>query len=153
MMLHLAQVQSKDSNGKLTLRLLAQKRGDYLWSLLPDDEIVMTSEDEVSTEGTLVLVELSTNRQVVHLQIATNWVLDLVKQYLTTGITPGMLQEEIERAEQWRQSLTLQSQELGRRALEMEARRDKIQELEEKLKQEKMQLELMANELKLNTNS
>jgi dsDNA-specific endonuclease/ATPase MutS2 len=54
----------------------------------------------------------------------------------------------MQRAEQWRQSLTLKSQELGRRALEMEARRDQIQELEENLKQEKEKLESMAAQVR-----
>lgn len=64
-------------------------------------------------------------------------MLDLIGTYLTTGITPDFLRQEAERAEQWRQSLTLQNQDLARRTLELEARREQIQALEESLKREK----------------
>jgi len=47
------------------------------------------------------------------------------------------LQQEVERAEQWRQSLTIQNQDLARRSLELEARREQIQALEESLKRER----------------
>jgi predicted RNase H-like nuclease (RuvC/YqgF family) len=56
-------------------------------------------------------------------------------------MTPAALEQEIERAERWRQSLTLKSQEVDRRALETAARRDEIQELERNLKQEQEELE------------
>jgi chromosome segregation ATPase len=141
MVLHLAQVQKKDTEGKLTLQLLAQQKSDYVWALIPEIEHVLTAEIDGYDEGVLVLVDLSNSRQVKHIQSATRWVLEIVEQFLTKGMTPELLQREVDQAEQWRQTLTLQSQELGRRALEMEARRDQIQELEEKLKQEKKQLE------------
>jgi uncharacterized protein (DUF3084 family) len=53
----------------------------------------------------------------------------------------------VERAEQWRQSLTLESQEVDRRALEAAARRDEIQELEKSLKLEQAELERREAEL------
>jgi hypothetical protein len=49
-------------------------------------------------------------------------------------MTPAQLRQEAERAESWRQSLTLQNQDLARRSLELEARREQIQALEESLK-------------------
>ncbi|MBD0269428.1 MAG: hypothetical protein ICV77_14190, partial [Cyanobacteria bacterium Co-bin8] len=78
---------------------------------------------------------------------ATPWVLTLVEQYLAFGVTPQALEQEIERAERWRQSLTLKSQEVDRRALETAARRDEIQELERKLKLEQEHLEVQRTEL------
>ena len=99
------------------------------------------------SENALVLVELSTTHQVLSIQDAKDWVLELVGTYLINGITPAYLQQETERAEQWRQSLTLQSQELDRRTLELEARREQIQALEEDLKREKKQFELQSFEL------
>jgi chromosome segregation ATPase len=149
-MLHLAQVQTKDSLGKAKLQLLAQQQSEYTWALHATDDQIVLAEVGSYSEGALVLVELSDETgQVQQLQDAKDWVLALVEQYLTCGITPLDLQQEEQRAEQWRQSLTLQSQELGRRALEMEARRDQIQELEENLKQEKKQLETRAAELEI----
>jgi predicted RNase H-like nuclease (RuvC/YqgF family) len=78
---------------------------------------------------------------VLAVEDAIPWVLTLVEQYLAYGITPAALEQEIERAERWRQSLTLKSQEVDRRALETAARRDEIQELERNLKQEREELE------------
>ncbi|HEY9644415.1 MAG TPA: hypothetical protein V6C57_28225 [Coleofasciculaceae cyanobacterium] len=151
-MLHLAQVKKKDLEGKAMLQLLAQQKAEYAWTMVADENGAIWVDAVSYSEGTLVLVDLSASQQVQHIQDATCWVLDIIKHYLSTGITPELLQEEVQRAEQWRQSLTLQSQELGRRALEMEARRDQIQELEENLKREKQKLELMAHQLQAGLN-
>jgi hypothetical protein len=92
-------------------------------------------------EQALVLLELDADEKVVSVTDATQWVLDFVSEYLSLGLTPKVLKEELERAEQWRQSLTLQSQEVRRRALETAARRDEIQDLEKRLKLERETLE------------
>jgi hypothetical protein len=86
-------------------------------------------------------VDLSENYEILSIQQAKDWVLDLVQKYLTIEVNPTFLQEEAERVEQWRQDLTLQSQDLTRRNLELEARREQLQTLEEELKQEKQLLE------------
>jgi hypothetical protein len=87
-------------------------------------------------ENILVLVELSTTGEIEWVEEATNWVLNLVQTFLTTGITPDILRQEAEKAEKWRQDLTLQSQDLARRRLELEARREQIESLEETIKRE-----------------
>ena len=151
-MQYLAQVQKKAFLGKAGLRLLAQERSEYAWSLIADEEVVLVTEASSLSEGLLVLVDLDSNRQVMTVADATDWVLDITQQFLSTGITPAFLQQETDRAEQWRQTLTLQSQEIDRRALELEARREQIQELEEKLKREKRLVESMAAQYKIKTN-
>lgn len=144
-MLHLAQVQTTDAGGKTSLQLLAQQTSEYSWTVLAAPETVLTIVNDYQG-GSLILVELSDTGEILSAEPATAWLLNLIEQYLSSGITPSLLEQEAQRAEQWRQSLTLQSQELGRRSLEMEARRDQIQDLEENLKKEKTQLELMATE-------
>lgn len=151
-MLHLAQVQGKDAEGKVTVQLLARQKSEHLWSLLKEPESVCVPDDESLNQGMMVLLELNGDR-IEQIKDAKDWLLELVHQFLTSGVTPALLEEEAQRAEQWRQSLTLQNQELGRRMLEMEARRDQIQELEEKLRHEKKQLEAMAAELQTRSNS
>lgn len=148
-MLHLAQVQEQDSDGKTKLQLLACQRSDHLWATISEPDFVLTDELQDVSVGVLLLVELLPTRQIKQVQDAKPWILGIIEEYLTTGLSPGLLKDEAQRAEQWRQSLTLQSQELGRRALEVEARRDQIQELEENLKQEKRQLEALAAELNI----
>ena len=142
-MLHLAQVQTQGLLGSLGLLLLARQETEYHWTLItertviPEVEIVLNDITVFPlTEGLLVLVEVSPIGEIESLENASNWVLELVKTYLTNGITPAFLQQEIERAEQWRQSLSLQTQELARRALEVEARREQIQALEESLRRD-----------------
>lgn len=146
-MLHLVQVVKKGLLGKSVVRLLARERTDESWTLVPDGE---TLEIEVGNygEGVLLVLDLNTKKQVVNLSDARDWVLKLVTQYLGQGITPDFLKREADRAEQWRQSLTLQSQDLARRTVELETRREQIQALEEKLKREKRLLQSMATQLK-----
>ena len=137
-MLHLAIVQQ--ATGEVGLRLLARQEGEYTWTVITEEIVIPAQEANntyVLSEGLLALVELSSTGRILNFQNATNWVLDLVQVYLTSGITPDFLQQECERSEEWRQNLTLQNQELARRLLELEARREQIEALEESFKRDK----------------
>lgn len=138
-MLHLARIQRKTLLGKAELLLLARQRSKYAWEIVEPAETCSAADANALHEGNLVLLDLDDDK-VSNLRDATDWIVQTLGEYLTIGITPEQLQEEIERAEQWRQSLTLQSQEIGRRVLETEARRDQIQQLEENLKKEKEEI-------------
>lgn len=155
-MWHLAQVRKATPDGETHLQLLAQQRTEHAWTVVTEEGHDCSAEGETNLaaylDGTLLLVELNAARQVQQVQDATPWILELIEQYLGAGITPALLQEEVQRAEQWRQSLALKSQELQRRTLEVEARREQIHELEENLKQEKEKLETLAAHFKANLN-
>ncbi|MBD1874668.1 hypothetical protein H6F75_14345 [Nodosilinea sp. FACHB-131] len=140
-MQYLAKVQKKAFLGGAELLLLAEQTSESTWARLPSERIVETTRLLAFQEGNLVLVDLDNLNQIVAVQDATPWVLGLVEHYLAYGVTPEALEQEIERAERWRQSLTLKSQEVDRRALETAARRDEIQELERSLKHEREELE------------
>ncbi len=143
-MLYLAQVQKKEILGEISLQLLAGQNSDETWAMLFEETVLTVPPDlaqNVLNEGVLVLADIGENSLILNIQAATNWVLELVDKYLTTGFTPDFLQLEAQKAEDWRQSLTLQSQELSRRSIEVEARREQIQNLEAKLQQEKQLLE------------
>jgi hypothetical protein len=133
-MRYLAQLD-RNSGSVAHLKLLAQEKSAYTWHVLTSQQVVDLGEIPEGI-GSLVLAELS-GKEVVNLEDATHWLLALVESYLSQGITPEFLQEEAKRAEQWRQELTLQSQDLARRSLELEARLRQIQELEERLNGEK----------------
>lgn len=135
-MLYLADVSHTPSSQTLYLRLLAQQRSEHTWYTLPEPEALEICPAAAPEQTGLVLVTLSDDRQQATVQDATPWLLEVVRNYLSSGVTADFLQQEAERAEQWRQALTLQSQELGRRTLELEARMGQIQELEEKIKQD-----------------
>ncbi len=163
-MLNLAQVKKNENAGELELRLLARQQSETCWELIDPENVPLTEQNSLlaeqgamnsaiayneiaANEGLLVLVDLSENQEILNIQPAKDWVLEVVEQYLTTGVTPTFLKEEAERTEQWRQDLTLQSQNLTRQRLEMEARRERIETLEEELKQREKELEEKTKKL------
>lgn len=123
------------------LQLLAVNKYEHTWELITPPQMITVSKPIAVNEQVLVLLELDADNQMISATDATEWVMRFVSDYLTPGLTPKGLEEERERAEQWRQSLTLQSQEVRRRALETAARRDEIQDLEKRLKLERETLE------------
>ena len=150
-MLYLAQVCHVETSDKSNIRLFAVKTSQESWAILPNPKNLILSTAEnyaVLNEGLLVLVEISSSGEIVSIKEATNWVLELIQTYLTKGITPDFLQKELEKVEEWRQALTLQNQELSRRLIEVETRREQIQHLEETLKREKRLLRMVAEKLR-----
>ncbi|BCL35300.1 hypothetical protein [Nostoc sp. MS1] len=133
-MLYLAQVHKNEFLDQYQLRLLARQEADYLWTIIPEEAFILLGKGNTMSENLLVLVELSSKGDIEKIEDASNWILSIIQTYLSTGMTPELLQQEVERAEEWRQSLTLQNQDLARRTLELEARREQIQALEESLK-------------------
>ncbi|HEY9848149.1 MAG TPA: hypothetical protein V6D28_01720 [Leptolyngbyaceae cyanobacterium] len=149
-MLHLAQVQKQGSSGEPKLRLIARQESAYTWALMDETEAIAIAQADLDsgTESCLVLIELSPSREILSIQAATDWVIDLVKNYLAVGITPAFLEKERERIEQGLQSVTVERQDLARRTIELEARRDEIQELEVKLQKQIQALEAENEQLK-----
>lgn len=136
-MLYLAQVHKNEFLDQYQLRLLARQEADYLWTIIPEEAFILLGKGNTMSQNLLVLVELSSQGDIEKIEDASSWVLNIIQAYLSTGMTPELLQQEVERAEEWRQSLTLQNQDLARRTLELEARREQIQALEESLKRDK----------------
>ena len=134
-MLHLAKVLKRESSSNAELQLLAYQQPDTTWQVAKSSNddlllISMPSEKLPYGEGVLVVLELSDDRKVRTIHDATDWIIDIMAM-------PAFLSQEIERMETWRQTLTLESQELARRNLEVEARLEHIQSLEESLRQER----------------
>lgn len=147
-MLHLAQVQNQGLSGEPVLRLVARQESGYTWALVNETEVIPATDASSWNDGFLVLVELSPTREVLRIENATDWVLDVVNNFLSIGVTPDFLQQEKERIEQGLQSVTLEKQELARRSIELEARREEIQQLEVKLQKQIQSLEAENQELK-----
>jgi polyhydroxyalkanoate synthesis regulator phasin len=136
-MLYLAQARKNEFLDQYQLRLLARQEADNLWVIIPEEAFILLGKGNTMSEKLLVLVELAESGDIEKLEEASDWVLNLVQTYLSAGMSPQDLQQEVERAESWRQSLTLQNQDLARRSLELEARREQIQALEESIKRER----------------
>jgi hypothetical protein len=140
-MRYLARVHKTDTTSHAELQLLAAERTTDQWALSQETIPLAESHAQQFNDQQLVLTHLDVDLKITAIQDATDWVIGLVSQYLSGGISPNFLKQEADRLEQWRQALTLQNQELSRRVLEMEARREQIQEMENELQREKTRID------------
>ncbi|MCG9885258.1 MAG: hypothetical protein MH825_06725 [Cyanobacteria bacterium] len=151
-MQYLACASRQSESSEVWLKLLAVQTSDYTWQVIAEEDaepMLTIDEALLPRDGhcQLVLVNLSSSdRAVKQIYDATDWVMTLVRDYLQTGVTPDFLRQESERAEQWRQSLTLQNQELSRRIMEFEARREELRDAQELLKIEQAKLAAAKDE-------
>ena len=141
-MIYLAQVHSdKNTPGLSGFLLIAVQESEEVWGLAAAGSKLQSDRTTDHLPGAWVMIKTNERKEILQVDDAKPWIIDLIQNYLTFGVTPEFLRKETERAEQWRQSLTLQSQELDRRALELEARREQLQALEADLKRERQDLE------------
>ncbi|MCY7272607.1 MAG: pilus motility taxis protein HmpF, partial [Phormidesmis sp. CAN_BIN44] len=127
-------------------KLLACQRSEQNWSAA-SDEAVQSDEASRFSPGTLLLVDLTANKQVQRVQEAGRPLVSILQNFSRLQEKFKNQEDEIE---QWKQSLTYQSQELNRREMEMETRREQLQQLEEdfeQLEQQRQQFETTRDEL------
>ncbi len=132
-MLYLAQIHKNDFLDQYQLRLLARQESKNFWLTISEEMLILLGKGNTKINKLLVLVELSPQGEIETIKDATDWVINLVETYLSTGVTPEFLKQEAVKMENWQQSLTLQNQDLARRSLELEARREQIEALKESL--------------------
>jgi chromosome segregation ATPase len=133
--LYLAEVQKQRSGfglggGKAELKLLACQRGEHNWSAVPGDDAIPVEEANKFNDGTLVLVELSANKQVQRIQEAARQLVSILQNF---SRLQDKFKDKEEEIEQWKASLTFSSQELNRREMEMQAREEQLAQMEEEL--------------------
>lgn len=150
-MQYLAEVEKKTGGllggGKTSLRLLAcQKSAEEGWKILSgDNNVVYTDKVGDRGPGALVMAELSGN-EVRRVQGAARDILGVFKTY---AALQGKLKEKDDDIDQWKESLTYQSQELSRRLAEVELREEKVQQMDEevsRLEQQRREVEAMREE-------
>lgn len=152
-MLYLAEVQKQSNKfglggGRTELKLLACQRGENNWGAVSGDEVVLAEDATNFKDGTLVLVDLNTGKQVQRIQEAARQLVGILQDFSRLQEKFKTQQEEIE---QWKESLTYQSQELNRREMEMEARREQMEQLEgelERLEQQRQEIDRSKDESK-----
>ena len=132
-MLYLAQIHKNDFLDQYQLRLLARQESKNFWLTISEEMLILLGKGNTKINKLLVLVELSPQGENETIKDAADWVINLVQTYLSTGVTPEFLKQEAVKMENWQQSLTLQNQDLARRSLELEARREQIEALKESL--------------------
>lgn len=129
-MLYLARVQKKSLFGQAELQLLARQADDQVWSpVRPTDPPLMSSEASTYNVGVLLLITMNAERRISALEEAAPKLVDLLCELSTSGERSLALSE----IEQWRQSLTRQSQQLSLREAEVEARQEQLQQWENAL--------------------
>ena len=116
-MLYLAEVKKQTrgfmSGSRTEIKLLACQHNDQTWSPVPGEEVIALDEFDQMGEGSLLMVNLGNNRQIQgEPQTAAP---ELVRQLQKLSRLSEKLKTQQEEIEQWKQSLTYQSQELARR--------------------------------------
>lgn len=134
-MLYLAEVQKKSGfigGGRPEFRLLACQRSEYLWTAVTGDEVISAPDDASYNSGALVMIEVNGNRQVQRHYEAGRSLTNILQTFSNLSKKSKTQEEEIE---QWKQSLTYQSQELNRRELDIESRQEQLERAEADLEQ------------------
>ena len=148
-MLYLAEVQKKSGfigGGKADFKLLACQRGDT-WTGVPGEEVITAPDDANYGAGALVMVELNNNRHIQRHYDAGRPLVGILQNFSNQAKKSRSQEEEIE---QWKQSLTFQSQELNRRELELETRQEQVEQAEADLEQlESQRQEIQSAQQKL----
>ncbi len=134
-MLYLAEVQKKPGFigvGRPEFKLLACQRSEYIWTALNGDDVITAPDDASYNAGALVMLEINGNRQVQRHYEAGRTLTTILQTFSNLSKKSKTQEEEIE---QWKQSLTYQSQELNRRELEIEARQEQLEQAAADLEQ------------------
>lgn len=146
-MLYLAQVEIDPNSAEIQLQVLARQESEYVWSVDNSQTLLLTKESSLCG-GVLVLVEIGQEQQIISIQDAKEWILSILQQYLTKNtINPHFIEVEQSKVEKWRQEITAQNLDLNRRALEIETRREQLQELEQELKRDREELAKLKEKL------
>lgn len=147
-MQYLAEVkkQTKGFMGgaKAELKLLACQHNDQTWSPVPGDETIVCDEIPQAGEGALMLLNLSSNRQLQGKPEMAG--IELVRQLQKLSRLLEKTKDQQEEIEQWKQSLSIQSEELTRRQMEMESRLEQIDQMHEEF----AELERQRQEMETN---
>ena len=114
------------------LKLIACQRNDKSWSFI-SNEFVTTDRADFRGEGALVVLDLGVNRQVQgSIESASSTIVGVLKNFSRLLEKTKNQEQEIG---QWKESLTIQSEELSRQKIEMETRLDQVEQMEEEFKQ------------------
>jgi len=150
--LYLAEVK-KQTRGfiggyKTELKLLACQHKDQTWSAIPGEDILTYDETNSLGEGALLLVNLSNNRQLQgNPELAG---AEMVRQLQKIARLMERSKKDQEKIEEWKQSLTYQSEILNRQKMEMETRIEQIEQIEaefEYLERKRQELETLKQQL------
>lgn len=136
-MLYLAEVQKQNKGFmggiETKLKLLACQRNDQSWSIVSGNESITTEESIEYGDGALIAVNLGANRQIQGKpELAGQKIIGVLQGFSRLLEKTKTQEQEID---QWKESLTIQSEELSRREIEMETRLEQLENMEQEFKQ------------------
>ncbi|MEM9483987.1 MAG: pilus motility taxis protein HmpF, partial [Cyanobacteria bacterium P01_F01_bin.116] len=149
-MRYLAEVQKKSGfmgGSRAEFKLLACERSEQNWSAVSGDELVPAPDDAGYSSGALVLIELSNGRQVQRHYEAGRQLVNILQNFSSLNKKFKTQEDEIE---QWKESLTYQSQALNQRELELDTREEEVKQATDDLSEleaQKAELESFRSEL------
>lgn len=129
-MLYLAEVRKQKSGGFIAkvsteIKLLACQRNDQSWTAVPGDESIECEEATSFESGVLIAINLNNNRQPQGPpKPAAAQIIGDLQRY---SRLQEKLKDQEEEIEGWKQSLTLQAQELNKREMELEAELEQLE--------------------------
>lgn len=107
------------------LKLLACQRNDQSWSLVSGNESMTIEEANEFGDGSLIVVNLGVNRQMQGKpELAVQKIIGVLQGFSRLLEKTKTQEQEID---QWKESLTIQSEELSRREIEMETRLESME--------------------------
>ena len=145
-MQYLAEIQ-KQSKGfmggvETKLKLLASQGSDRSWNIEPGNKLVSIEDTGNLGDGALVLINLNSSNQVQGtLEPASTRIISILQSFSRLLEKSKSQEEEIET---WKESLTIQSEQLSSREIEMEARLEQLEQMEEEFNQFEVQRQEIA---------
>ncbi len=132
---------------KAELKLLAKNTSENNWIAINVEQIVPVPDSNLVKDlkdGQLAIADLvGTNNDIKSLQDASRRLVQILQNF-------GKLQEKFKASEQeieqWKQSLTFQTQEVQRREIEVEERERELEQLEARKEEIESQLEKFDRE-------
>ena len=109
------------------LKLLAYQRNDRSWSVVSGNEFIETDDTGNLGDGALIIVDIA-NRQVQGKIETASKELIVILQGFSRLLDKTKSQED--EIEGWKESLTIQSEELSRREIEMDNRLEQLEKME-----------------------
>lgn len=129
-MLYLAEVHQTSRlfrEARSELKLLAKQQSESSWVAVSGEDLIPTSGDQDLKDGTLVLIDLSSDRQIQSIQQANRQLVRILQHFSRLR---EKAQAQIAEVDSWKESLRIQSQELSRREIELATYQEEVQQLE-----------------------
>ncbi|MFN7394441.1 MAG: pilus motility taxis protein HmpF [Pseudanabaena sp.] len=162
-MQYLAELQKTQAafglGGNSSVRLLARNTGENIWLPITNEQVLQVQDSSQARDfkdGQMVIAEVTASNQVQSIQDASKKIVNILQAFSRSQDKYKSAEEEVE---QWKQSLNFQSQELHRREQELEqkeldlenleARRQEIEELEEKFARERIEIEQLRKSIEV----